>query len=80
MIDMGTLVPPPTAPSEDALLSSILRRVRELVDGRLAAIIDRLPPEPPGKFRPPLGEGRIRELPLRRGGIQNPGGGKEARQ
>lgn len=44
-----------TEEEDDARIAAILRKVGALVDGRLAAILDRLPPEPPGKFRPPLG-------------------------
>jgi len=43
-----------TGEEDDARTAAILRKVGTLVDGRLAAVFDRLPPEPPGKFRPPL--------------------------
>jgi len=44
----------------------------KLVDGRLAAIIDRLPPEPPGKFRPSLGGAIRRGAATARGNIKTP--------
>lgn len=58
-----------TTPGEDVLMSGILQKVGALVDGRLAAILDRLPPELPGKFRPLLKGDRGRDFrPLSRRG------------
>jgi len=63
-------------PEEDAVMSGILRRVGALIDGRLAGIMDRLLPEPPGRFRPPLGATRENtpSQPLSQKGKETAGG------
>ena len=69
----GAKEPPSLEFDIEAFTASMFQRLGVMVDARMAAILERLPPEQPGAFRPPLkasgGGGAYPPLPKPRGNL-----------